>query len=78
MALNIVARPTGVIIPWTTPPVLQGFLITGHISGAILQIVDILIVALIWWPFISIMDKRKVAEEAEITTNNYNNKSVKA
>lgn len=66
MALNLVARPTGVIIPWTTPPIIQGFLITGHISGAILQIVDILLVMLIWWPFISIMDKKRVEEESKM------------
>lgn len=63
MALNIVARPTGVIIPWTTPPVLQGFLITGSVSGALLQIVDMIVVGLIWWPFIAIMDKRRLNEE---------------
>lgn len=69
MAFNIVARPTGVIIPWTTPPIIQGFLITGHISGAILQIVDILIVMLIWWPFIAIMDKKRVEEESKMVYN---------
>jgi PTS system cellobiose-specific IIC component len=63
MALEIVARPTGVIIPWTTPPLIQGFLITGHWSGALLQLVDIIIVMLIWLPFIAVMDKKKVAEE---------------
>lgn len=74
MALNIVARPTGVIVPWTTPPVLQGFLITGHLSGAVLQLVDIIIVMLIWYPFIALMDKKKVEEEAIIIET----KSVKA
>lgn len=75
MAFNIVARPTGVIIPWTTPPIIQGFLITGHISGAILQIVDILIVMLIWWPFIAIMDKKRVEEESKMVYNG-DNKSM--
>jgi PTS system cellobiose-specific IIC component len=65
MALNIVARPTGVIIPWTTPPIIQGFLITGRISGAILQIVDILVVMLVWWPFIALMDNKKYEDEQE-------------
>lgn len=69
MALNLVARPTGVIIPWTTPPIIQGFLITGHVSGAILQIVDILLVMIIWWPFISIMDKKRMEEESKMVYN---------
>jgi PTS system cellobiose-specific IIC component len=67
MALEIVARPTGVIIPWTTPPLIQGFLITGHWSGALLQLVDIVIVMLIWFPFIAVMDKKKVAEETGVS-----------
>lgn len=74
MALNIVARPSGVIVPWTTPPVLQGFLITGHLSGAILQIVDILIVMVIWYPFIAMLDKKKVEEESAVVES----KKVKA
>ena len=69
MALNIAARPTGIIIPWTTPPIIQGFLITGHLSGAILQLVDNIVVALIWWPFIAIMDKKVAAEENRIAYN---------
>ena len=63
MAANIVARPTGVILPWTTPPIIQGFLITGHWTGAVLQLVDILIVGAIWWPFIAMADKQRYEEE---------------
>jgi PTS system cellobiose-specific IIC component len=66
MDFNIVHRTIGVYLPWSTPPLIQGFLITGHISGAILQLVDMIIVGLIWWPFIKIMDKRKYQEELEI------------
>lgn len=66
MAFGIVASPTGVIVPWTTPPLIQGFLITGHVSGALLQLADIFIVCMVWLPFIAMMDKRKVLEEKEI------------
>lgn len=65
MASGLVACPTGVIIPWTTPPLIQGFLITGHWSGALLQLIDIIIVCAVWVPFIAMMDKRKLAEEKE-------------
>ncbi len=64
MALNFVARPTGVIVPWSTPPLIQGFLITGHLSGAILQLVDMVVVFLIWAPFIMAMDKKLSQEES--------------
>lgn len=73
MAFNIVARPTGVIIPWATPPLIQGFLITGHLSGAVLQLVDILIVMLIWWPFITLMDRKKAEEENKLEVVSENN-----
>ncbi|WP_281744268.1 PTS sugar transporter subunit IIC [Thermanaerovibrio acidaminovorans] len=63
MAWGLVAKPTGVVLPWTTPPIIQGFLITGSISGAILQVVDVLVVMLIWYPFIKISDARRASEE---------------
>ena len=66
MDLNLVHRTIGVYLPWSTPPLIQGFLITGHISGAILQLVDMIIVGFIWWPFIKVMDKRKFQEEVEM------------
>lgn len=66
MASGLVASPTGVIVPWTTPPLIQGFLITGHLSGAVLQLVDVIVVCMVWMPFIAMMDKRKVQEEKEI------------
>lgn len=69
MASGLAACPTGVIIPWTTPPLVQGFLITGHWSGAALQLVDIIVVCAVWTPFIAIMDKRKLAEEEELKHN---------
>ncbi|MGL4393297.1 MAG: PTS sugar transporter subunit IIC [Fusobacteriaceae bacterium] len=65
MALNIVARPTGIVVPWTTPPLIQGFLVTNHWSGAALQLVDILIVILIWIPFIKIIDKNLTKNEQQ-------------
>ncbi|MFV0247072.1 MAG: PTS sugar transporter subunit IIC [Mycoplasmatales bacterium] len=63
MSLNIVARPAGIIIPWTTPPILSGFLVTGHISGAVMQLVNLIIAALIYLPFIKMLDKQHLKEE---------------
>lgn len=63
MNINLVARPTGVVIPWTTPPVISGFLITGSLSGSIMQIVNLLIAAAIYYPFLRIIDKKNLEEE---------------
>lgn len=66
MKLGIVAKPTGVVVPWPTPPLIQGYLITGSISGAALQLVDIVVVSLIWLPFIKVIDKmEKTVEEGK-------------
>jgi len=63
--IGLVPIPTGLVqLPWTTPPILSGYLVTGSISGGILQLVLIAIAALIWIPFIKIEDKKIVKEEA--------------
>ncbi|MFA6075937.1 MAG: PTS cellobiose transporter subunit IIC [Negativicutes bacterium] len=63
MYFDIVAKPTGVFLPWTTPPLIQGWLVTGSISGSFLQLFDIFVGMAIYLPFIRIMDKRMLAEE---------------
>ncbi|EQK44547.1 PTS system, lactose/cellobiose IIC component family protein [[Clostridium] bifermentans ATCC 638] len=49
-------------IPWVTPPILGGFLATGHWSGAALAAVNLLISIVIYIPFVIAaekIDKRK-------------------
>lgn len=58
MSLGLVASTTGVFIPWTLPPVISGFIVTGHISGSIMQIINLLIGAMIYLPFLRIIDKQ--------------------
>lgn len=63
MYFDLVARPTGVILPWTTPPIIQGFIITNSWTGAVLQLVNLIIAGLIYYPFIKIADRQKYKEE---------------
>lgn len=65
MAVGIVPPPTGVIVPWTTPTILNGALATNSWQGGALQAVNILIVFMIWWPFLRIMDKQFYEAEKE-------------
>lgn len=58
MSLGLVASTTGVFIPWTLPPVISGFIVTGHISGSIMQIINLFIGAMIYLPFLRIIDKQ--------------------
>lgn len=43
MKIGAVAVTTGVFIPWTLPPVISGFIVTGHLSGSVMQILNLLI-----------------------------------
>lgn len=57
MSIGIVPLTTGVNVPWTTPIFFSGMLATNSIMGGILQIIDMFIVAIIWYPFLRILDK---------------------
>ena len=70
MSTGLVAKPVGIAIPWTTPPVLSGFLATGgSISGAVMQIVNIGIGLMIWLPFFRMWDTLKLKEETDAESN---------
>lgn len=65
MALGLVARTTGITVSWTMPPILSGFLTTGnHISGAVLQLVCILVDVAIYWFFYKAVEKQNLALES--------------
>ncbi|MGL4589048.1 MAG: PTS sugar transporter subunit IIC [Mycoplasmatales bacterium] len=53
----------GISLPWTTPPIISGFLISG-VAGSIVQIVNICVTAIIWFPFFKVIDKQNLREEA--------------
>lgn len=63
IAAGIVPRPTGATVVWTTPVFLSGWLGTGSISGAILQLVTVVVMTLIWVPFLVVMDREYLKEE---------------
>lgn len=56
MYLGLVPMPIA-NVGWTTPVLLGGYLVTGSISGAVLQIVNIIIGVFIYRPFIHTYDK---------------------
>lgn len=58
---------TSVLIPWTTPPILGGFLATnGSLAGAALSAVNLVIAFVIYLPFVKLADKfEKKEQEAE-------------
>lgn len=66
MAMDLVARPAGIVVPWTMPPVISGYLATGGmISGAVIQVITVLVTVLIYYAFVRSSDKEKLVAEAD-------------
>ncbi len=45
-------------VEWTTPILLSGYISTGSIAGTLLQLFNLVIGVLIYWPFVRMMDER--------------------
>lgn len=64
MTTGIVAKPAGIGVPWTMPPLFGGYLATGgKISGLIMQLINMVIAFFIYYPFFRMWDKQKFNEE---------------
>lgn len=68
MAIGMVPICNGVIMPWTTPPIISGFLSSGW-QGAVLQLFLIALGVVIYHPFIKTMDKQYIKDEIEAINN---------
>jgi PTS system cellobiose-specific IIC component len=62
MSLGIVEKPFA-LAPWTTPPIINSFLVTGDFKAVILQVVCFLVTAIVYYPFFKVWDRAKVREE---------------
>lgn len=56
---------TGVMAPWTTPPIISGFIVSGW-QGAVVQGVIILLSIVIYYPFLKMQDKQYQINESKI------------
>lgn len=64
MDLGLVAYTNGIQLPWTTPPIISGFLVSGW-QASILQALLILLGMGIYYPFIKVLDNQYLKEELE-------------
>ncbi|MFP7298772.1 PTS cellobiose transporter subunit IIC [Neobacillus niacini] len=70
MSTGLVAKPAGIAVPWTMPPIIGGYLAAGgKISGALLQIVNFVICFGIYYPFFRMWDRQKLAEERGVSSD---------
>lgn len=64
-ALKLV-KPTYILIPWVTPPVISGYLATGgDIRASIMQILILVIGTLIYMPFVIVSNKVFLKDQAQ-------------
>lgn len=54
-----------VAVPWTTPPLLSGYLLTDSWRGAALQAVGLLTSTLIYLPFVRRAEAQRIRDQAE-------------
>lgn len=65
MYFGLCPYPTGAVVPWTTPPLLSGFLATNSIMGAVVQLICLIVGVLLFIPFVKAIDSKFRKEEEE-------------
>jgi len=64
MNIGLVPLTNGANIPWTTPPIVGGFLLSGW-QGAVYQVFQIFLSMALYYPFFKIEDNKAVELETE-------------
>ena len=62
MSIGFMPLFTGVMAPWSTPPIISGFLVAGW-QGAVVQIIAIVVSVVIYYPFVKALDNQYRKEE---------------
>lgn len=66
IATGLVGKFTGAIVHWTVPPIMNMILGSSTpVRAIICQVIIIAINLAIWYPFVKLMDKEALAEEAQ-------------
>ena len=68
MSIGFMPLFTGVMAPWSTPPIISGFLVAGW-QGAVVQIIAIVASVVIYYPFVKALDNQYRKEESTNETN---------
>lgn len=63
MTWGWVPHTNGVLLPWTTPPIISRWLSTGSWTGSVLQLFEIILGIIIYYPFIKMLDNQYLKEE---------------
>lgn len=64
IAMGLCPLYGGVIVPWTTPPIISGFLIGGW-RCALMQVICLLVSVAVYFPFARMLDRQYLKAEQE-------------
>lgn len=62
MAIGFMPIFNGVLAPWTTPPIVSGFLVAGW-QGAVVQVIAVAVSVVIYYPFVKALDQQYLNDE---------------
>lgn len=71
MDWGLVPLTNGTNIPWTTPPIISGFLVSGW-KGALLNVFQIIVSLLCYYPFFKVADGIAYKKEIEAASETVN------
>ncbi|MFS0660969.1 PTS sugar transporter subunit IIC [Niallia alba] len=63
MDIGLVPLTNGVNLPWTIPPIISGFLLSGW-KGSVLQVFTTILTTIIWYPFFKMSDSKAYSLES--------------
>lgn len=64
MSTGFAPKTSGIAIPWTTPPIIGGYLATGgNWRGAAMQLINLAVTFAIYYPFFRMWDKQNFETE---------------
>jgi PTS system cellobiose-specific IIC component len=73
MYWNVIQRPF-VNVPWTTPPIIGHYLVTGgDWKAAVWGAISIVIAMLVYYPFAKVAERQRLAAESTATAGNSEN-----
>ncbi|MGT2964641.1 PTS sugar transporter subunit IIC [Streptococcus acidominimus] len=67
IALGFMAPFAGVTLPWSTPAIISGFMVTGW-QGAVVQLLILLVSTLVYFPFFKVQDAIACRNEEAAST----------
>jgi PTS system cellobiose-specific IIC component len=71
MAFDVISRPF-VNVPWTTPPIIGHYLVSGgDWKAAVWGAVSIVIAMFIYYPFAKVAERQRIAEQAQRQFNEH-------